>query len=42
MILKEEGDSYEAFAGLSKITPFATLSEAGWYSSDTTGECTGS
>jgi len=29
MILKEEGDSYVGFPGLSRTTPFATFSEAG-------------
>jgi len=38
MILKEEGDSYEGFPGLSSTTPFATLSEAGWYASETSGK----
>jgi len=31
MILKEEGDSWEGFPGLSSTTPFEPFSEAGWY-----------
>jgi len=31
IILKEEGDSYEGFPGLSSTTPFELFSEAGWY-----------
>ena len=29
IILKEEADTYEGFPGLSRTTPFATISEAG-------------
>jgi len=38
MILKEEGDLYEGFPGLSRTTLFATFSEAGWYPRATSGE----
>ena len=38
IILKEEGDSYEAVPGFSRTTPFATFSEAGWYPRETRGE----
>jgi len=29
IILKEEGDTYESFPGLSSTTPFEPLSDAG-------------
>jgi len=38
IILKEEGDSYEGFPGLSRTTLFATFSETGWYPRETSGE----
>jgi len=37
MVLKEEGDWYEDFPGLSRTTPFGTLSEAGGYPSESRG-----
>jgi hypothetical protein len=38
IILKEAGDSYDGLPGLSRTTPFAPFSEAGWYPRVTRGE----
>jgi len=37
MILKEKGDSYKGFPGLSSTTPFEPFSEVGWYPRLTNG-----
>jgi len=37
-IILNEGDQYEGFPSLSRTTPFATLSEAGWYPREISGE----
>ena len=35
---KDDNESYDAFSGLSRTTPFALLSEGSWYPKTTRGE----
>jgi len=38
MIRKDQGESYEAFPGLPRMTPFMFFNDGGWYPKDMMGD----